>query len=271
MDEHEYAELLEIVRETYDYDFRGYRTESLYRRIAQFMEMAGARSPRELIEPLREDPELFDSFVERLCISYSEMFRDPPIYKFLRREIIPRLRSFPRINIWSAGSAHGEEAYSLAILLEEENLYDRARIYATDISKTAIQSSKEGIFNQEQLRKYAENYAAAGGVNSFSDYVHLRYGRGIIKDRIKSRVSFFTHNLTRETSFIEAQLIVCSNVFIYFNEQLQQRLLELFYRSLSPYGFLALGVKERVPDRMLGKYFFPINSNLPVFARAQGS
>ena len=179
-----------------------------------------------------------------LSINVTAMFRDPTFYRVFRQQVIPHLRTYPFIRVWHAGCATGEEVYSMAILLEEEGLYERSRIYATDINEVVLQKAKSGIFPLDRMQEYTENYIAAGGKRSFSDYYIAKYDGALFSPSLTKNVVFSQHNLVTDRSFSEFNVILCRNVLIYFDKTLQARVLTLFYDSLATFGILALGSKE---------------------------
>jgi len=259
--------LLQSVQEKYGYDFTNYKTGSVARRLDLFLASSGRKHLSELIPLVLHNPETFDLLLNTLTINVTGMFRDPAIFSFIREKIFPVLATFPRLNIWSAGCSSGQEAYSLAILLKEAGLYSQSRIYGTDINSNIINDAKEGIYAAREFADYSKNYVESGGKTSLSDYYHVRYGSGIISEGIRKNVSFFRHNLASESVFIEAQLIMCSNVLIYFNEILQKKVFDLFYNSLHGSGYLVLGIKEKVPSSLLNTRFEKISPDLPVYRK----
>src|SRR3954452_19428834 len=172
------------------------------------------------------------------------MFRDPLFNETFRRDVIPLLRTLPFIRIWHAGCSTGEEVYSIAILLSEEGLYERSRIYATDINDVVLQQAKAGIFPINRMQEYTENYIRAGGKKSFSEYYTAKYDGALFSPSLTRNVVFSQHNLVTDRSFSEFNIIFCRNVLIYFDRTLQNRVHSLFYESLVMFGILALGSKE---------------------------
>ena len=181
-----------------------------------------------------------------LSVNVTAMFRDPDFYAALREEVVPQLRTYPFTRIWNAGCSTGEETYSLAILLREEGLYDRTRIYATDINETVLDRARQGVFPLEKMKDYTQNYIRAGGRQPFSDYYVAKYDAAQFQRSLLDNVVFAQHNLVSDRSFNEFQLIVCRNVMIYFDKPLQDHVHRLFYESLAVFGILALGQKETI-------------------------
>lgn len=236
--------LLEAVCLRYGYDFSGYAQDTLRRRIAQMLPKDNLRSVSEMIKKVLHEPEYFEKLVYEISITVTEMFRDPSVYMVLRKKVIPILKTYPFINIWHAGCATGQEVYSMAILLKEEGLYDRARIYATDINDAALSAAREGIYPVEQIPMYTQNYQRAGGTGSFADYYHAKYDNAKIDKSLKKNITFANHNLVTDKVFAEMHLILCRNVFIYFKQDLQNHVLKLFKDSLCRGGVLCLGSSE---------------------------
>ena len=181
-----------------------------------------------------------------LSINVTAMFRDPTFYVAFREKVVPLLRTYPFTRIWNAGCSTGEEVYSIAMLLEEEGLYDTTRIYATDINEAVLEQARAGVFPLDKMREYTQNYIRAGGKRAFSEYYVAAYDAAQFDRRLIRNVVFAQHNLVSDRSFNEFNVIVCRNVMIYFDRSLQDHVHELFYESLPTFGVLALGHKESI-------------------------
>ncbi len=225
------------------YDFTNYAKASLKRRIVGLAEEVGL-TISELISRLLREEDFLPKVIAHLSVPVSEMFRDPQVFKSLRETVFPILQTYPRIKIWQAGCATGEEVYSLAILLDEAGLLERTQIYATDINDIVLQQAEDGIFSMRLLAEYQRNYISAGGRFSFSDYYVANEEFFRIQERLRKKIVFAHHNLVSDGVFCEVQLILCRNVLIYFNNELQKQALELFNMSLVRNGFLCLGTRE---------------------------
>jgi chemotaxis protein methyltransferase CheR len=236
--------LLEGIYRHYGFDFRSYAYASLRRRIWKRMHSDGVTTISALQDRVLHDPSMMEKLLLDLSINVTAMFRDPGFYVAFRREVVPVLRTYPFIRIWHAGCSTGEEAYSMAILLEEEGLYDRTRIYATDINEMVIRKAKEAIFPLDRMQEYTQNYLRAGGHRSFSEYYTAMYDGALFSPRLVRNIVFSQHNLVTDHSFAECNVILCRNVLIYFDRSLQRRVHSLFYASLPMYGYLGLGNKE---------------------------
>lgn len=236
--------LLEAVARQYGYDFRDYARTSLTRRIRKMLAREELDSVSALQDRLLRQPEVMNDFVELIGVHITGMFRDPDFYRALRSEVVPLLRTYPFVRIWHAGCASGEEAYSLAILLTEEGLYERSRLYATDLSDPVLEKAKRGIFSLNAMRDYTLAYQAAGGREDFSSYYVADNKNAILRQGLRRNIIFAQHNLTSDSAFNEFHLVLCRNVGIYFNETLRARMHDLIYRSLVPFGVVGLGKKE---------------------------
>ena len=259
--------LLEAVFQRYGFDFRNYARASLRRRIRHFLAGTSFDRPSEAIPDLLHDRTLMDSLVYHVSIPVTEMFRDPFVYAAIRKEAVAFLRTFPFIRVWHAGCATGEEVYSLAILLLEEGLYDRTRIYATDFSTTALESARKGIYPVDRIRTYTSNYQKAGGKASFSRYYHSKYESVIMDQALRKNIVFADHNLASDAAFGEMQFIMCRNVLIYFDQELQNRALDLFHESLVYKGLLCLGTKESIRYSSAANRFETVMEQERIFQR----
>lgn len=236
--------ILSDLIENYGYDFTNYSAASLKRRIQRLLTMDKVVSFAEFRHRLMNDAEYFKRFVEQITVNVTEMFRDAYFYKTLREEVIPELATKPLIRIWHAGCSTGEEVYSMAILLKEANLLQKSLLYATDINPAVLEKVRLGMFPMNQMKQYSENYIHSGGREDFSKYYIAQYDTAKFDESFKSRIILATHNLVSDNSFNEFQLILCRNVMIYFDKELQDRALDLFDNSLEKLGFLGLGSKE---------------------------
>jgi len=236
--------LLEGIFRQYGFDFRNYALSSLRRRVLNFMRQESIGTISLLQDRILHDHLWLERFLYALSVNVSAMFRDPHFYRTFRKEVVPLLRTYPFIRIWLAGVSMGEEVYSLSILLQEEGIYDRCRIYATDINDAVLKKAKEGIYPIELMQTYTNNYIKAGGIQAFSDYYTAAYDRVILKSSLRENVLFAQHNLASDSSFNEFQVILCRNVMIYFNSQLQAHVHHLLHESLVMFGILGMGAKE---------------------------
>ena len=253
------------------YDFSGYAPASFRRRVLNLASSLGCGSVGELTSRMLREDALLPNVIAGLSVPVSEMFRNPSTFRALRTEVFPILGSYPLINIWQAGCAFGQEVYSLAILLEEAGLYDRCQIYATDFSDAALARAQEGIFPARDARQYSENYLAAGGKRSLSDYCHARYDFMKLDDRLRRNVTFANHNLVCDGVFCEAHLILCRNVLIYFSDALQDHVLALFRDSLVRNGFLCLGNRENIDFAPAGRDFAAVDAAARIFRKNAGN
>jgi len=238
--------LLTLLFEQYGYDFLGYSRASEKRRIIRLLSADKFNGLPAMMQRIRLDGDYARRFIEEITVNVTEMFRDASFYQCLRNTILPVLNTYPMIRIWHAGCSTGEEVYSMAILLEEENLYHKSLLYATDINQGVIEKARKGIFPISQMKLYSGNYMAAGGKEAFSKYYTANYGHARFDEKLKEKIIFATHNLAADKSFNEFQLIICRNVMIYFDKDLQETVLKLFDDSLDSLGFLALGARETI-------------------------
>lgn len=236
--------LVEAIYQRWSYDFRDYAPASLKRRIRRIVELEKLSSISALQERVLRDAGCMQRFIDQLVVSVTSMFRDPGFYLAFRKTVVPLLRDLPSLRIWHAGCASGEEVYSMAILLHEEGLLERTRIYATDLDQAALDRATAGIYRLDLMKEYTENYQAAGGKAAFSEYYHAGHGHVVLRKDLSKNIVWAQHNLVTDASFNEFHLIFCRNVLIYFNDRLQERVHRLIYESLAEGGVLVLGRQE---------------------------
>lgn len=236
--------LLEGIYQYYGFDFRDYADTSIKRRVKLFMNNEQIDTISKLQELLLRDCNYFDRFLQKLSVTVTDLFRDPDFYLAVKNKVIPLLRTYPLIRIWVAGCSTGEEAYSLAILLHEANIYHKSTIYATDINQSALKQAEAGILALTDMQTYIDHYRQAGGQESLTNFYTVNGAHAIMNAGLKKNIIFSQHNLATDGSFNEFNLICCRNVLIYFNQFLQKRVHQLFYESLIMFGVLALGKRE---------------------------
>jgi chemotaxis protein methyltransferase CheR len=243
--------LLQAIYLKYGYDFRNYAKASIKRRVLHRMNKEGITNISAMQHKVLYDVSFFERLLLDMSVNVTEMFRDPSFYLAVREQVLPKLAAYDYIKVWHAGCSSGEEAYSMAILLKEANLYDKTQIYATDMNQVVLKQAKEGIFSIRRLQQYTTNYQKSGGKEAFSNYYTAHYDHVVMDSNLKKNILFSDHNLAVDNVFGEMHLILCRNVLIYFNRELQDRVIKLFMDSLCDGGFLCLGTKESL---RLSKY-----------------
>lgn len=259
--------LLEAVYQKYGYDFRQYSKAHIKRRVMNKMTLSGLKEVSKIQSKVLNDELFASEFLQDLSITVTEMFRDQNFYRSLRENVLPVLKTYPFIRIWHAGCATGEEAYSMAILLQEEGLYDRTTIYATDFNQHALNRGKEGIFTNTMMKEYTTNYQLSGGKESFSDYYTSDYDNVIMNQSLKKNIVWANHNLVTDSVFAEVHLILCRNVLIYFDRNLQNSVHRLFYDSLIKGGILCLGAKESIRYSDVFEKYTEVDSKNRIFKK----
>ncbi len=259
--------LLSAIDKRYGYDFTDYSRPSLKRRIDEFIFRESLSTHYRLIEAILADENYFKKFIFDITVSVTEMFRDPIFFDQLRHKVIPILKTYPTIHIWHAGCSTGEEPYSMAILLKEAGLLDRSKIYATDIDESSIETGKNGIYSLDKIKKYTDNYLKCNGESDFSNYYHVRYDSAIMYHRLRKHIFFSKHNLVADHVFHKFNLILCRNVLIYFNKNLQNRVLTLLNDSLDDYAYLCLGMKETLSTSIIEDQFETIDQKAKIYRK----
>jgi chemotaxis protein methyltransferase CheR len=240
----EFRLLIDAIYHMYHYDFRGYAPASLRRRLRAAMSRFDCRTLSQLQDKVVHEPTVFPALLDFLTVQVTEMFRDPAYYLALRDQVVPLLRTYPSLKVWVAGCSTGEEAYSLAILLEEEGLLSKTILYATDINSGTLQKAAAGVYDVQRIAGFTANHHKSGARSSLSDYYTAAYGRAVFNKSLKDHIVFSDHSLATDSVFAEVQLVSCRNVLIYFNRALQDRAIGLFRDALCRQGFLGIGAKE---------------------------
>jgi chemotaxis protein methyltransferase CheR len=251
------------------YDYRDYAYNSIRRRIWHRVHAEKLPTITALLDKVLHDPACLQRLIADFSINVTEMFRDPAFFLEFREKVIPLLRTYPSIKIWHAGCASGEEVYSMAMLLQEEGLYEKSKIYATDINAEALKTAKAGLFPLENMRKYTSNYLRAGGKKAFSDYYQVTNNGVKFHSYLTQNIVFAQHNLVTDHSFNEFHVILCRNVLIYFNKNLQEKVHKLFYSSLGKFGILGLGDKETITFTGMAEYYETISSSQKLYKKVK--
>ena len=259
--------LLEAIYQHYGYDFRKYARGSLRRRLWRRVDAEGCKTISGLQERVLHNPVAMDSLLMDLSVNVTAMFRDPTFYLALRQKVIPLLRTYPFIRIWNAGCSTGEEVYSIAIMLREEGLLDRSRIYATDINERVLERAHEGVLPLRRMQTFTQNYLRAGGTRAFSEYYKAEGDSARVDPTLLDNVVFAHHNLVSDGSFNEFHLIVCRNVMIYFDKELQDEVHELLHESLVNLGVLALGNKESIRFTTIESRYEELDAEEKIYRR----
>ncbi len=255
------------LKRRYGFDFSQYAPASLTRRVRQLMHVHHCDSISALTARLLHKADFVTQVIEGLSVPVSEMFRDPLMFRALREQVLPLLASYPRINVWQAGCAYGQEVYSLAILLEEAGLYERSHIFATDFNPAALKRAHEGIYPAKDAQLWSRNYIEAGGSQSLSSYYSARYDFIRLHERLRKNITFTNHNLVTDKVFCEAHLVLCRNVLIYFSNPLQDRTLALFRDSLVRGGYLCLGLRESLDFAPAAADFTAVDASQRLYRR----
>lgn len=249
----EMNELVQLIKNVHGFDFSNYSAASLKRRVSRIVQLQNL-SIFDLKNLLINDPDYFEYFLTEITVNVTEMFRDPEFFLSLKAHVLPYLRSYQHIKVWNAGCSSGEELYSFAIAFEEEALSQRTFMYGTDINAIVIDQARSGRYPLKQVKLYAENYLQAGGIKRLEDYYETDQDTAVILPALKQKTLFSIHNLVSDGVFNEFHLISCRNVLIYFNQALQEKVLQLFYDSLANFGFLCLGSKESLKGNVAKRF-----------------
>ncbi|WP_375578377.1 protein-glutamate O-methyltransferase CheR [Marivirga tractuosa] len=260
--------ITELVKEQYKYDFTNYAMSSFRRRILRIMELYKFGSADLLIKRLKDDKSFFDEFIAEITVNVTEMFRDPPFWRELRDNVIPNiLLNHNTISIWHAGCSSGEEVFSMSILLKEMGILDKAKIIATDIDKVILEKAKKGHYSMKNMELNEKNYIRFEGKNNFKDYFKEENGKAVMDKSLIQNVSFREHDLVQGVVFNKFDLILCRNVMIYFNQNLQNEVLKKHHESLFKYGYLVIGSKESLIWCEIANKFIVVNNEEKIYKK----
>jgi chemotaxis protein methyltransferase CheR len=250
------------------HDFRHYARASLQRRVVRLLGRLGLDDLDAVTERLASgDHEILPAVLEALTVQVTDLFRDPPFFAALRADVLPVLATWSSIKVWVAGCSTGEEAWSLAILLDEAGLLDRSLVYATDISEASLKVAAEAVYPAERLARWEQAHRESGGTRPLTDWFTSAYGRLIAPRRLRDRVVVADHSLATDGVFSEVHLVTCRNVLIYFDTALQERALGLFRDALVLGGFLGLGSRESLRGSLVADAFEPVVAPWRIFRR----
>lgn len=230
----------------YGWDFRDYAPASMRRRVRQCLADEKVETVCALLDRVLHDPACTNRCLATLSVNVSGMFRDPEFFAAFRKHVVPALKNLRMVRIWHVGCSTGEEVYSMAILLREEGLHERSRLYATDMNEAALAKAAKGVYPLDAMQEYTGDYQKAGGQRAFSEYYTASYGNAVFQEGLRKNIVWAQHNLATDGSFNEFHVILCRNVMIYFNRALQNRVHELFHQSLARPGFLGIGARESI-------------------------
>jgi chemotaxis protein methyltransferase CheR len=269
LEEIEIRLLLEGIRLAYGYDFREYALKPLRRTIVAAMAAERVPTVSAYQDRVLHDASCMNRFLGIVGVSVTGMFREAELMRSLREDVVPIFRTYPSVRIWMVGCATGEEVYSLAIALEEENVLRRASIYATDLNEDTLAVAKIGAYPLERVRSYESQYVKSGGRARLSDYYTVSGRSARFSRSLQSNVTWARHNLVTDASFNDFHLIICANVLIYFRPSLQERAHRLFYDSLVRSGFLALGKGESLVFSPDSSRYEQVNDSVSLFRKVR--
>ncbi|MEA3497922.1 MAG: chemotaxis protein CheB, partial [Campylobacterota bacterium] len=224
--------LLKNINKIYGYDFSDYDIKSISRRVELVRQELRIDIFIEFENVILNNREIFELLFKKISINVSDFFRDPEVFKHIRGEVLPILKTYPHIKVWCSACSSGEEPYSVAIMLDEMGLLDRSIIYATDFNNNILNQAKNGMFSKKSYKQYKENYIKSGGKKDFDSWFEITDNYVELNSKIKDKLNFFQHNLVTDGVFNEFHLVFCRNVLIYFDKKLKNNVIKLINDSL---------------------------------------
>lgn len=263
--------LCHIVHEKYNYDFSNYAISSFKRRILRVLELFKIDNMTVLNEKIKTDPVFFRLFLNEITVNVTEMFRDPSLWRELRDKIMPNLFStHDTIKIWHAGCSSGEEVYSMCIMLKENGWLEKTKIWATDIDENILAKAREAKYSMKNMNEVNEkNFIRYGGKGKIADYFKEEGGLAKMDTSLVEGVNFRIHDLVKSGVFNKFDIILCRNVLIYFNQQLQNDVFRMFHESLFNYSYFVIGSKETLIWSDIANKFITVNQEEKVFKKVK--
>ncbi|TAD99349.1 MAG: protein-glutamate O-methyltransferase CheR [Bacteroidetes bacterium] len=266
----ELRKLTQVIKDKYDFEFKDYAMSSFKRRIKRILELYKFKTVDKLVEVLESTPEFFEEFLSEITVNVTEMFRDPTFWKVLREQIIPNiLLNHDKISIWHAGCSSGEEVFSMAIMLREMEVLDKAKIIATDIDTAIINKAKLGTYSLKNMDLNSKNYEKAMGKATLQKYYQESGNEAILDKSLVQNVSYRRHDLVKGGVFSKFDLVLCRNVMIYFNQSLQNDVLIKLHESLFKYGYLVIGSKESLIWCDISNKFIVVNNEEKIYKKVK--
>jgi len=260
--------LTETIKTRYGYDFTNYAISSFKRRILRIVELYKFNSVDALNKKIEDDPTFFEEFVSEITVNVTEMFRDPSFWRILRDKIIPNiLLNHKKVSIWHAGCSSGEEVYSMAIMLKEMGILEDSKIIATDIDDQILERAKSGVYTVKNMELNEKNYVRFRGENELNKYFEVKNGLAYMDKSLVKDVSYRKHDLVNGIVFNKFDIVLCRNVMIYFNQNLQNEVLKKLHESIFKYGYLAIGSKESLIWCEIANKFIVVNNEEKIYKK----
>jgi len=246
--------LLEMISQKYNYDFRLYHHDMILRRLEVFMIKNEIKEFKDGIALILFNRAAFKEFFLSVSINVTEFFRNPVSFENSINFLNKQYKKSHNIKLWSAGCSSGEEAYSIAIILDALGMFNKSIMYATDFNSVILEDAKNGVYSNKAYETAKANFNAIGLEDDLDNYIVKNDNFVVVNEKIREKVLFFQHNLVSDSSFNEFDIIICKNVLIYFNDNLQRIVFKLFYDSLKFGGYLVLGESETIHNSLLAKF-----------------
>ena len=260
--------LTETIKTKYGYDFTNYAISSFKRRILRILELHKFTSVNALTKKIADDPKFFEEFISEITVNVTEMFRDPSFWRFLRDKVIPNiLLNHKKVSIWHAGCSSGEEVYSMAIMLKEMGILQDSKIIATDIDDQILERARSGVYTARNMELNQKNYVRFGGESELNTYCEVKNGLAYMDKSLVKDVSYRKHDLVNGIVFNKFDIVLCRNVMIYFNQNLQNEVLKKLHESIFKYGYLAIGSKESLIWCEIANKFIVVNNEEKIYKK----
>ncbi len=262
----DFRSIISTINAVYKIDFNDYALTSLKRRFEHVLELYSFENIDELNQKLRDDATFFEIFLRDVSVEVTEMFRDPLMWRYLRDEILPKI-SGGGDRIWIPDCTSGDDVYSLAILLHEAHLLDKVSVIATSISKKNIERIREGCYDLKKIEVNSANYRRIHGLYDYKNYYEIADGKAYMNKNLLENIELRTADVYNDKAPTRVKMIVYRNKFIYFNQQLQSRILQKLFDALVPGGFFVIGIKETIDNTFTDKGLIIENKSENVYKK----
>lgn len=244
----ELSSLTLAIKERFKIDFTNYEKKSIKRSLSKIIQKNHLGSSIALWSRIMGEKSFFHSIVDDLTINLTEFFRDPEIWRYLYKEILPGYIFKKKLNVWHAGCSTGEEVYSMALIVQQVSLTYKTKVVASDLSKRVLEKAEKGVYPKELQKKYEKVLLESIPHAAFSDMFFVLDEHIKVKEVFKRNIQFRKHNLVSDTVFQKFDIIFCRNVMIYFDEDLKINVLHKLYDCLNDDGYLILGYYDMFPQ-----------------------
>lgn len=239
--------LTNAIKTRYGIDFTNYEKASLKRGFTRLIQKHELINIMGLWIKIMKDREFLLKYIDDLTVNLTELFRNPEIWIKLKENVLPQLRLNSKLEFWHAGCSSGEEVYTMAMVLQDQNLLYKSTALATDLSTAILEEARQGRYSNLLISRYLKTFNQYFSQGNLADWFDIGEKESIIKEKFKRHIQFLNHNLVHEPMNRKFDIIFCRNVMIYFDDALKIKVLKLFNSCLKDGGFFVIGYYDMLP------------------------